>query len=58
MLIAVFDLMKGYLKEADKSLTEEDRKNLSDTDPDNRATSVSILAINLQKLSEQITKNG
>jgi dGTPase len=58
MLLTVFELLKGYFSESDKSLTETERNNLSDPDPDNRITAVSILAVKLQKLSEQIAKNG
>ncbi len=31
---------------------------MCDTDPENRASSISILAVSLQKLSEQIAQNG
>jgi dGTPase len=58
MLVAVFELLKDYLSAADNSLTEAEKANLCDADPDARANAVSILAVNLQKLSEQIAQNG
>ena len=58
MSLAVFDLLKTYLSEADELLTEEERRRLSDSDPDNRASAVAILAVRLQKFSEKIADNG
>ena len=58
MSLAVFDLLKVYLYEADASLTDMERKRLNDADPENRAIAVSILAVSLQKLSTRIAQNG
>lgn len=58
MLVAVFDLLKDYLYQADGALTSEERSQLADPDPDVRTAAVSILAVHLQKLSDEISKNG
>jgi dGTPase len=58
MLLAIFNLLKDYLAEADKSLTESERKAFLDSDPENRAIPISVLAVSLQKLSAQISQNG
>jgi dGTPase len=58
MLLAIFDLLKDYLYQADGALTDGERAHLADPDPDVRAGAVSILAVNLQKLSDEISKNG
>jgi dGTPase len=58
MLVAIFELLKDYLGEADRSLTADERVRLSDPDPENRASAISILAVSLQKLSENIAQNG
>ncbi len=58
MLVSVAELLNAYITEADRSLTLDERKSLSDGDPEIRATAVSILAVRLQKLSDEIAKNG
>ncbi|WP_298884771.1 hypothetical protein [uncultured Bradyrhizobium sp.] len=58
MLLSVFSLLKDYLTEANKSLTDDERKAFLDPDPENRAIPISVLAVSLQKLSEQIAQNG
>jgi hypothetical protein len=58
MFLVVFNLLKNYLYEADESLTEDERKRISDFDPENRTTAVAVLAVSLQKLSENIAQNG
>jgi dGTPase len=58
MSLAIFDLLKNYLSEADAALTAEERNRLNDVDPENRASAVAILAVSLQKLSSRIAQNG
>jgi dGTPase len=58
MSLAVFNVLKNYFHEADQSLKESDRRALNDPDPLKRAIAVSILAVNLQKLSTRIAQNG
>jgi dGTPase len=50
--------LKTYLYEADASLTDEERKRLSDADPENRAAAIAILAVSLEKFSTRIAQNG
>jgi dGTPase len=58
MSLAVFNLLKSYFIEADANLSVAQREALDDPDPDKRAVAVSILAVNLQKLSTRIAQNG
>jgi dGTPase len=58
MTLFIFKLLKAYLSEADKSLTEEDRSALAASNEESRTVPISVLAVHLQKLSEQIAQNG
>ena len=58
MLVTVVKMLESYFVEIDSSFVGIDRANLSDSDPVIRTGSLSILAVNLQKLSEQIARNG
>jgi dGTPase len=55
MSLAVFDLLKQYFYEAEKSI---DRAALEDNDLEKRLASVAAFAVKLQKLSQQIAQNG
>jgi dGTPase len=58
MLQTVVGMLKSYFLEADNSLTDTDRKDLTSLDPLDRLAPLTILAVHLQKLSEQIARNG
>jgi dGTPase len=58
MLVSVFQMLKKYFIEVDQSLSDDERSRLADQNPSNRASALSILAINFQKLSEEISRNG
>jgi hypothetical protein len=56
--VTIVKMLESYFVEIDRSFVGIDRTNLSDPDPVIRTGSLSILAVNLQKLSEQIARNG
>jgi dGTPase len=55
MALAVYDLLKQYFEESEKSI---DLEGLQRADADDRLSAVAAIAVKLQKLSEQAAQNG
>jgi len=58
MVISVSSMLRDYLLEVDRSIVDEDRDLLINGSPEERSYLMAAIAVNVQRLSEAISKDG